>query len=70
VVGGRALGAASPLAAAALALAELAGVELLRAHFASGDEEATFAAADYWVDPLDDGVRAALVKRLTSGRRR
>jgi hypothetical protein len=71
VVGGRAVGGASvPLSDAAVALAEIARVELLRAHFASNDPDAPFVAADYWVDPLDADVRAALLERLASAGRR
>jgi hypothetical protein len=66
---GRAAGVGGDAAAeAAVALTEKAGVELLRAHFASDDEDAAFLGADYWVDPEDVEVRGALVERLALGR--
>jgi hypothetical protein len=52
------------LADAAVALAEAAGVELLRAWFASEDPDAPLLGADYWVDLECPEVRAAILARL------
>jgi hypothetical protein len=65
VAGGRPIGAGGDtLTEAAAALAEAAGVELLRAWFTSDDEEALFVGADYSVDLEHPEVRAAILARL------
>ncbi len=65
VAGGRPVGAGGDmLNDAAAALAEAAGVELLRAWFTSDDEDARFVGADYSVDLEHPEVRAAILARL------
>lgn len=53
----------------AVALAEAAGVSLLRARFASGEANAAFLDADYEVDVVEPEVSAAILKHLAGGRR-
>jgi hypothetical protein len=65
VAAGRPIGAGGDtLAEAAAALAEAAGVELLRAWFTSDDEDALFVRADYSVDLEHPDVRGAILARL------
>jgi hypothetical protein len=69
VVGGRTLGDVDPaLAAAAVALADAAGVELLRARFAAARDEPAFLDADYWVDLADPAVVQAISAVLAGAR--
>ena len=70
VAGGRPIGAGGDtLTEAAAALAEAAGVELLRAWFTSDDENALFVGADYSVDLAHPEVRAAILARLAEAAR-
>ncbi len=52
------------LGAAAAALAEAAGVDLLRAHFTAIDEGLAFAGADYWLDLSDPEIADAVLDVL------
>jgi hypothetical protein len=49
----------------AMALAEAAGVGLLRVIFASGKANAAFLSADYWADVSDPEVSAAILAYFT-----
>ncbi len=70
VIGRRCLGNADEsLFKSAVALAEAAGVSLLRARFASGEANSAFLDADYEVDVADPEVSAAILKYLAEGRR-
>lgn len=68
VVGRRCVGETDQsLRAAALAIAETAGVNLLRAVFAGPEDDAAFLGADYWPDVSDPGVAAAVTAYFTDG---
>jgi hypothetical protein len=65
VIGQRCLpGDDSALGAASAALAQVAGVDLLRAHFRATDEGPAFAGADYWLDVSDPETAGAVLDVL------
>lgn len=69
VVGRRALGDADPaMAGAAVALAEAAGVEMLRARFVPAGKKLALLDADYWVDVADPAVVRAISAVLAGSR--
>ncbi len=70
VIGRRCLGHADEsLCNWAAALAEAAGVSLLRARFASREANSAFLDADYEVDVADPEVSAAILEYFAGGRR-